>query len=389
MGKRERGTGGLFKIKGSNNYYAQIYRDGRPCRITTKTDVKQEAQAFLRNLLTDADAGKAFVGDMQKITYGDLRAALIQNYTERGNKSLLVHADGTEFINGLAPLDEFYGYKSEEEPGVSLTKINTDSAREFATKRLAEGVTNSTVNNSLKLIRRMLHIAHEDGKIQVIAKIRFYKANGARKGFLPQDKFAELIGHLPLHLRPLITFLYWCGVRLGEAQQIDWKQVDLDQALVRLEDEQTKSGEARTVPLPDVLVAMLKQVDPKTGPVFDSTNLRKAWCKACDAVGLGKLEPIDKQNNRRYTGLIVHDLRRSAIRNLMKAGTSENVAMRISGHKTRAVFDRYHIVDTVDVVAAMRRVQDAAKGLTSSAREVSVSSVRKVPTASRRKWLSA
>ena len=101
MAKRERGTGGLFKMKGSNNYYAQIYRDGRPCRITTKTDVKQEAQAFLRNLLTDADTGKAFVGDIQKITYGQLRAALIQNYTERGNKSLLVHADGTEFINGL------------------------------------------------------------------------------------------------------------------------------------------------------------------------------------------------------------------------------------------------------------------------------------------------
>jgi hypothetical protein len=125
--------------------------------------------------LTDADNGKAFIADVQKITYGELRAGLMQNYVERGNKSLLVHANGTEFINGLEALDEFYGYKSEEEPCVPVTEITTDSAREFAAKSLAEGVTNSTVNNSLMLLRRMLRIAHEDGKIQVVPKIRMYK----------------------------------------------------------------------------------------------------------------------------------------------------------------------------------------------------------------------
>jgi hypothetical protein len=112
------------------------------------------------------------------------------------------------------------------------------------------------------------------------------------------------------------------------------------------------------VPLPDVLVTMLSKVSPKTGRVFTNTNLRKAWNKACDTCGLGKLEPIDAQNNRRYTGLIVHDLRRSAIKNLMKAGVNERVAMSISGHKTRAVFDRYHIVDETDVLEAMRGVQN-------------------------------
>jgi integrase len=357
MPKRDRGTGGLFKMKGSPNYYAQVYRNGRPCRISTGTDVKQEAQGFLRNLLTDADQGKPFIGDVSKITYGQLRAGLMQNYTEKGNRSLLVAADGTEFINGLKALDDHFGYESDEKPGVPVTRITTDSARAFATKRLEEGVTNSTVNNSLKLLRRMLRIAHEDGKIHVVPKIRFYKANGARKEFLPREKFDELLGHLPIHLRSLITFLYYCGVRLGEALQIEWPQVDLDRAVIRIEDEQAKTGEARTVPLPDDLIKMLQAVEDKRGSVFDGTNLRKAWNKACDACGLGKLEPIDKQNNRRYTGLIVHDLRRSAIKNLMKAGVNERVAMAISGHKTRAVFDRYHIVDETDVLEAMRRVQ--------------------------------
>ena len=87
--------------------------------------------------------------------------------------------------------------------------------------------------------------------------------------------------------------------------------------------------------------------------MFDSTNLRKEWLKACDAVGLGTLDKKTWQ----YTGLTVHDLRRSAIKNLMKAGVSEEVAMTISSHKTRSVFDRYRIVDTSDVLNAMRKLE--------------------------------
>jgi integrase len=130
-------------------------------------------------------------------------------------------------------------------------------------------------------------------------------------------------------------------------------QVDLKAALIRLEDEQTELGKARTVPIPDALIAMLQTIEPKHSVVFDSTNLRKEWLKACDAVGLGTLDRKTWQS----TGLIVHDLRRSAIKNLMKAGVSEKVAMTISGHKTRSVFDRYHIVDTPDALNAMRKVE--------------------------------
>jgi integrase len=86
-----------------------------------------------------------------------------------------------------------------------------------------------------------------------------------------------LIGLLPTHLRPLVTFLYYDGVRIGEALQVEWSQVNLDARTIRLEVEQIKGDEARTLPLPSVLVNMLNEVAPKSGRVFDGTNLRKEW----------------------------------------------------------------------------------------------------------------
>src|SRR5258706_330175 len=125
MAKRERGSGGLFKLKGCKYFYAQIYdKDGRPRRMSTRTTVKQEALAVLRNLLVDRDKGAQFLGDQKKIRYEDLKAALLTNYVERGNKSLITMADGSETIWGLKALDEFF----KEYP---ITRITTDAAREF------------------------------------------------------------------------------------------------------------------------------------------------------------------------------------------------------------------------------------------------------------------
>ena len=366
MAKRERGEGGLIRIRGCRFWYAQFYTDGRQIRVSTRTEVKEKAKKELRRLMGDTEWGLIPENEVRRVRYSDLRAALLQNYVERGNKSLQTTADGSETIWGLKPLDEFFDYKPSknnepEKSGVPLTEITTDASREFARMRLDEGVSNDTVNGSLRLLRRMLNIAHEDRKIQVVPKIRLLKSSPARKGFLAKEQFDSLVSFLPVNLKPLVTFLYYCGVRLGEAKQIEWRQVDLRGALIRLEEDQTKNSEARTVPLPDVLVRMLERIGPGEGPVFDTTNLRKDWQKACVAARLGSLTEVEGKPDPRYTGLIIHDLRRSAIKNLMNVGVNEKVAMKISGHKTRAVFDRYHIVDTEDVVDAMRRLQNGEK----------------------------
>jgi integrase len=360
--RRAKGEGSLIRRKGCRFWYASFYdATGHQVRISTKKEVKQEALHELRRLMGNSERGMP--APNAKIAYADIRAGLVSNYVERGNKSLRVLADGTESVVGLRQLDAYCGYEAAQpdkpgKPGIPVVRITTDFARAFARKRTAEGVGSAMVNRSLQCLRRMLNIAHEDGKVAVVPKIRLLKEPPARKGFLDLAKFEELLKALPEHLQPLILFLYWCGVRVGEALQIEWRQVDLNRALITLEEDQTKNSEARVIPLPDVLVERLRKINPQSGLVFDGTNLRTEWATACAAVGLGTIEDKTSEAGwdwQKYTGLNVHDFRRSAVRNLRLAGVAENESMKISGHKTRAVFDRYNIVSTEDVQAAMRK----------------------------------
>jgi integrase len=374
--RRAKGEGSLLKIYGkkdpvtgkkkaiSENWFAQYYdAQGRQRRVSTKTPVRQKALSILRRLMDDTDKGLVSVIDARKVTYGDLRAGLLASYVERGNRSLQTNADGEETITALKALDEFLGYDAKhpgQHPGPSALRITSDTGREFVKKRLADGVGNAWVNRSLACLRRMLRIAYDDGKLQRMPKLHFLKEPPARKGFLEFKKFDELIGLLPTHLRPLATFLYYDGVRLGEALQIDWAQVNLERHVIRLHEEQTKGAEPRVVPLPSPLIAMLRDIEPKTGRVFDDTNLRVEWERACNACGLGTrtlVEPKEGYKWYRYRGLLIHDLRRSAVRNLVEAGVPETRAMKISGHKTRSVFDRYAIASEGDLRKAMQSVE--------------------------------
>src|SRR5207302_5355275 len=150
--------------------------------------------------------------------------------------------------------------------------------------------------------------------------------------------------------------------RSGEATKIIWSQVDLNRHQIRLEAEQAKNAEARILPLPAELVDHLRAipVESRSGRVFFAANFRNHWNAAVRAAFL-------KTGNQKFDGLLIHDLRRSAVRNLVAVGVPEKIAMRISGHKTRAVFDRYHIVSTSVLHTAMGRVQAAAQVITVNA----------------------
>jgi integrase len=369
MARRSKGEGSLIRRPGSKVWYAQWYVEGKAVRKSTKTTTKEDAYGKLRNFMNKTESGQPV--EDGKLRYTALRAALIDNYVVKGNKSLDQRADGTETIVGLPQLDEACGYKpakdgQPEESGMLVSKITTEWTRKFSRDRAADGAGPAMINRSLQCLRRGLNILREDSKLAIVPKIRLHKEPGARKGFTEPARFEELLAALPSYLRPLIALLYWTGVRKGEALAIEWDQVDLDRREIRLTDEQTKGDEARVLPLPSRVVALLAGIEPKRGLVFDGTNLRTEWEVACASVGLGTRTKIEgpAYTWHKYKGLTIHDLRRSAVRNLRVLGkVPEGVAMRISGHKTRAVFDRYNIVITDDLHTAMRGVETATLAL--------------------------
>jgi integrase len=360
--KRDYGSGGILTVKNSKNLYVQYYDDaGRQVRISCGSPSRQKAKEFLLQKLQARDTGTAPAAGSGKLCYGHLRAKLLSNYRAKQNKSLLTMKDGTEGVVGLRQLDEFMGYTPPDKMGMPLRRINTDLMRQFSNQRLEDGVGGAMINRSLAALRRMFRLAVKDHTLATVPWFEFQKEPEPRQGFVTPKEFESLLKWLPEYLKPLVCLLHFTGVRIGEAKKIRWDQVDLQARQIKLEGGQTKNSKPRTLPLDGRLVKLLSAAPSKSGLVFDSTNLRNEWQQAAVKAGLGTRKPMKSEAGFEwfeYRGLRVHDLRRTGVRNLRKAGVSETVAMKISGHKTADVFRRYDIVNTDDIMDAASKVEN-------------------------------
>jgi integrase len=186
-----------------------------------------------------------------------------------------------------------------------------------------------------------------------------------RQGFFEDDQVESVLEQLPADLRPLVRFAYFTGWRVpSEVLPLQWAQVDRKAQVVRLEPGVAKNREGRTLPygaLPDLVDVIegawrehkrLASSGVLCPDVFQRDgapikNFRKSWATATKKAGL--------------PGILVHDLRRSAVHNLSRAGVPDTVAMKVSGHKTRSVFDRYNIVSEADLRDAMGKLAATGK----------------------------
>jgi integrase len=337
------------------------------------------AERLLRKWLGEIDAGVFVAPAAERLLYKDLRVALFADYRANGRKSLLKHADGTEYICGVSALDDFFASDRAAE-------ITTPRIREFIAKLQRHRLPNATVNRSLALLRRMFRLVFEDGSLRVVPHFPMLKESNVRKGFVVHDQYSLLRDALPDYLKPVLAMGYYTGMRQGEILPLRWEQVSFRDSQVLLDPGTTKNDEPRIVPLTGELLAILEmQFDrhklecPQCPFVFFYRGrkigvFRKVWRNTCVRLGLARFvcvhcgkstigteqcapcSKLGKQNQRRYEGLLFHDLRRTGVRNLVRAGVPERVAMDVSGHKTRAVFDRYNIVNERDLKDAAQKL---------------------------------
>ena len=215
----------------------------------------------------------------------------------------------------------------------------------------------ASINRELSCLKRMFSLAVSAGKAASVPSIKLLQERNTRKGFFEHNEFLNMRAALPHYLTGLVTFAYKSGWRLSEITGLTWSQVDRDNWIIRLDPGTTKSDKGRNFHLDEELIEYFKKhwekrkdaaritpyVFPNKSETGKINNFRKAWASACKAPGVNKL---------------FHDLRRTAVRNMVRAGIPERVAMQISGHKTRSVFDRYDIVSDRDLKDAAARLSE-------------------------------
>ena len=226
-------------------------------------------------------------------------------------------------------------------------------------RSIGEGTANGTINRELTALKRMFNLAIQQTPPLIPSHYKPHfphlREDNVRKGFFTNQEYKLLRAALPDHLKIPFVISYWTGMRSGEILQLQWNQVDWDKGFLRLDPGTTKNEKGRHIPLAQDGVLALRQwwrgsklqypacdwICHYRGKQLKSIP-RKQWQKVCERVGL--------------RGRLFHDLRRTGVRNLIRAGVPERVAMEISGHRTRSVFDRYNIVSEQDLYQAQARL---------------------------------
>jgi integrase len=370
MREHKRGDGRVFLRKGSKMWWAAYYLRGKEIRESTGELDEKKAEKYLRNRIIEVGADqrglhKFTAPKNQKLTLHDLLESLKKDFELRGKLS-------PQNKSGLARAEADFGnYRA-----MGLTATQLDA---YVEERLAKRDRPATINRISQIVGQAYRLAIRRGDLNSMPSIRHLsEAGNERKGFFSREEFDRVSANLPRELADFALFGFLTGWRKNEIASLSWS--DIEDGVIRLRGENAKNGEARSVVIAGELSALIdrrKQARLANGvltalvfhrdgePVLE---FRKSWASACVASGVGKMvcpkcgaEGTVKtcpqcEVRTEYTGRIFHDLRRSGVRHMVRAGVPQSVAMKISGHKTASMFRRYDIADEEDLRAAMESV---------------------------------
>jgi integrase len=292
---------------------------GRHLNESSGSTDEAEARRQLKVKIGETAAGKAILPG--RATIGDLCALVIDDYRLRELRDTKA-VEWRYKANVKKPLGR-----------LPASRFGSVQVKQYILQRQAAGASNATINRELSIVRRGFKLGYEAEPklVSLVPVIHKLPEDNARQG-------------------------YHTGARKNELRRIQWSWVDFQAGLIRLPGAVTKNKKPRTLPIyGDMRRWLDRQKEPcpadcvwvfhgaKKHPVDAHLN---GWSEACERADM--------------PGLLFHDLRRSAVRNMKKAGLQDLEAMRISGHLTRNVFDRYNIIDEEDLADAGKRLEEYA-----------------------------
>lgn len=247
----------------------------------------------------------------------------------------------------VANLRRFFG-------GWPADAITAASIREYQVTRRQQGASGATVNRETSGLSRMFHLAIRLDRLSSMPRFpERLEENPPRQGFFEHAEYLRVRGYLPSGYQDVLDFAYYSGWRRREITELTWAEVDLDGGVIRLSPHRSKTKVGRLLPLSKPIREVLERRKNRrlTSDRFvfkrDDATVREwkvAWREACRQAGV--------------PGRFLHDCRRTAARNLIRAGVPERVAMLLTGHKTRAIFDRYNIVNERELTIAGTRLAE-------------------------------
>jgi integrase len=357
MGKRARGNGGVFQVKGSRFWWISYQLNGKTIRESSGELTKTAAAGKLKARLLAIGNGNFLGPRIEKITVDELYEDLVQDYRINGQA-----VEWAESVWNVHLKDFFSGMKA--------ANLGSNQIAAYVEKRRKENTAPATVNRELALLRRAFSIAFdaEPQKVSRIPKFRRFitsEKGNERRGFVEEPQYRKLMDAAgPLWLRGLMALAYNFGFRRGEllgnpkkgSEPMRCSQVDLLAGTVTLYSGETKNDDGRTVALTEecrLLLTELRRGKKPEDYLFTREkgevikDFRGTWDKLTEAAGIH--------------GLLFHDFRRSSVRNMIRRGVPQKTARTVSGHKTDAVFSRYNIVSEDDIRDAARRIEEGAK----------------------------
>jgi len=340
---RKRGSGTVYRR--GQIWWIQYFVRGRIVPESSGSTNKADAENLLKQRIGEVAAGRRV---------GPERATIAHLCT------LVVEDNQLRKLRDAQHVER--RYKAHIKPvlgSLLASRFGSAQVRQYITQRRSAGASDATINRELAIVRRGFRLgAQEDPPlVQHQPAISLLEEDNVRQGFLEQDQYERLLEELPANLKALFVCGYHTGARKNELRSIRWEQVDFEAGLIRLSAGQTKAKKARTLPVYGDMGRWLEQqretCPPESTWVFHGAQNRavdnhlNGWSEACQRAGVPEL--------------LFHDLRRSAVRNMKRAGIQDKVAMEISGHATRSIFDRYNIVDVADLESAGKRLEEYAR----------------------------
>ena len=343
-----RGDGRLFERNGI--WWIAYYHQGKEVRESARTTNEEKARKILRervrNVANDRDGLQPFLQPKAaRTSINALLDALEQDYRIRTKLSASVRSH-------LKRARQAFGT-------TTARTLDASAIDDWIEEQRAGGLAPATINRATQLLSQAFNLGLLQKTVTSKPHIRKLPEENTREGFFEHDEFERVVNHLPEYLQDFARFDYLTGWRTGELKALQWPQVERRTRVLHLHGTQTKNGKPRKVALEGALAQIIERrwrartyehdsvthvsqfVFHRNGRPLGDT--RKAWKTASTAAGVGPK--------------LLHDFRRTAVRNMIRAGVPETVAMKISGHRTRAIFDRYNITSEDDLRDAMQKTQ--------------------------------